>query len=249
MNSLPFYFLINLTLVTRLFSQFRDRPVSKSTAIGKTSIEILGLLVFQFNFWLLLLVPGIMLINGWSFYSESRNGNLNLKRVISLVLYALLFGLFFASHFGMKFNRQLLQGIDSLASFHLGIKFLTGIDWHFALIVLFGFLLSLNEANLFIRYFFEVMDLVPLKLEQSQSGGIDIREYNRGRVIGFLERVMIFFFVLNGHYSAMGFILAAKGITRFKKLEERTFAEYFLIGTLLSAVVAGAIALLTKKLL
>ena len=43
--------------------------------------------------------------------------------------------------------------------------------------------------------------------------------------------------------------IAAKTMARFKNLEDRDFAEYFLVGTFLSLVTAGAIALLTKLLL
>ena len=40
--------------------------------------------------------------------------------------------------------------------------------------------------------------------------------------------------MLSGNIGAIGFVLAAKGITRFRQLDDRDFAEYVLIGTLLS---------------
>ena len=40
--------------------------------------------------------------------------------------------------------------------------------------------------------------------------------------------------------------MAAKGLTRFKELENRGFAEYVLIGTLLSSSLAIVIGLLVK---
>ena len=55
--------------------------------------------------------------------------------------------------------------------------------------------------------------------------------------------------VLNGAYGALGFLIASKGMTRFKQLDDREFAEYFLIGTLLSIIFVGAAALLTQRLL
>ena len=78
---------------------------------------------------------------------------------------------------------------------------------------------------------------------------IDQVEYNRGRVIGVLERLMTFFFVINGAYGALGFLIAAKGMTRFKQLDDREFAEYFLIGTFLSIILAGSAALITQCLI
>ncbi len=155
----------------------------------------------------------------------------------------------FAPHFGVAINPGLITFIKSLSPFLLLIILLMDINWKIFMITFFGLLLSLNEANLFIRYFFEVLELVPLKSKQKAASEIDIREYNRGRVIGFLERSLIYFFVLGVHYSAIGFIVAAKGVTRFRELDDRKFAEYFLFGTLLLAVVAGIVALFIKYLI
>lgn len=56
----------------------------------------------------------------------------------------------------------------------------------------------------------------------------------RGRIIGYLERAIILVLMLTDNIGAIGFVLAAKGFTRFKQLDDRNFAEYVLIGTLLS---------------
>ncbi len=48
--------------------------------------------------------------------------------------------------------------------------------------------------------------------------------------------------MLLGQYGAVGLIIAAKSLARFKALEDREFAESYLIGTLASlllAVLAG----------
>jgi hypothetical protein len=44
--------------------------------------------------------------------------------------------------------------------------------------------------------------------------------------------------VLLGYWSALGFVIAAKSIARFKELDEKGFADYYLIGTLASVLVA-----------
>jgi hypothetical protein len=79
--------------------------------------------------------------------------------------------------------------------------------------------------------------------------GIDEKEYSTGRVIGMLERILIYFFVLINEFAAIGFIIAAKGFTRFKELDEREFAEYVLIGTLLSAASSIFTAIIVKQLI
>ncbi len=63
-----------------------------------------------------------------------------------------------------------------------------------------------------------------------------------GALIGLLERALVLTFVLLGQYTAIGLILTAKSIARYKELEDRHFAEYYLIGTLSSmlfAILAG----------
>lgn len=67
-----------------------------------------------------------------------------------------------------------------------------------------------------------------------------------GMVIGGLERLLILTFVLLNEYSAIGLILAAKGIIRYGELKEtpdQKVAEYVLIGTMLSMVWAVLVGL------
>ncbi len=59
-----------------------------------------------------------------------------------------------------------------------------------------------------------------------------------GRTIGNLERYILFVLVLLGHWGAIGFVIGAKSIARFKELDEKGFADYYLIGTLTSVLVA-----------
>lgn len=66
----------------------------------------------------------------------------------------------------------------------------------------------------------------------------DERGYAMGRTIGVLERSLIFILVLLGQWGALGLVLAAKSIARFKELSDQHFADYYLIGTLSSILVA-----------
>lgn len=59
-------------------------------------------------------------------------------------------------------------------------------------------------------------------------------EYRIGRMIGILERFLIIDFALYGRYGAIGLVLAAKSVARLEDLQSRTFAEYDLLGTLMS---------------
>ncbi|WP_157949918.1 DUF3307 domain-containing protein [Vallitalea okinawensis] len=61
---------------------------------------------------------------------------------------------------------------------------------------------------------------------------------NGGFWIGILERLFIITVVLLNQPMMIGFVLTAKSIARFKKLDDERFAEYYIIGTLISFMVA-----------
>jgi hypothetical protein len=67
-----------------------------------------------------------------------------------------------------------------------------------------------------------------------------------GATIGILERLLIVTFLLTGSTAAIGFVVAAKTLARFKQLDDRDFAEYYLLGTLASVAVALGSALLAQ---
>jgi hypothetical protein len=70
-----------------------------------------------------------------------------------------------------------------------------------------------------------------------------------GATIGILERLLICVFVLTGTDVAIGFVVAAKTLARFKQLDDREFAEYYLLGTLASVAVAIGSALVARSAL
>lgn len=68
-----------------------------------------------------------------------------------------------------------------------------------------------------------------------------------GTYVGMLERALILTFLLFEATAAVGFVVAAKSVARFKELEDRSFAEYYLVGTLTSVVVAVAGYLVLRR--
>jgi hypothetical protein len=83
---------------------------------------------------------------------------------------------------------------------------------------------------------------------ESKDKGDDSLQ-NAGNYIGMLERLLIYCFILTGHFEAIGFLLAAKSIFRFgdlKEAQDRKLTEYVLIGTLLSFGIAIATGLLVQ---
>ncbi|WP_313343109.1 DUF3307 domain-containing protein [Sedimentibacter sp.] len=67
----------------------------------------------------------------------------------------------------------------------------------------------------------------------------DKEEFNNaGRFIGTVERIIMLIFLSIEQYSAIGLVLTAKSVARYDKIsKEKDFAEYYLLGTLLSTVV------------
>ncbi|NLB45754.1 MAG: hypothetical protein GX821_11425 [Clostridiaceae bacterium] len=70
-----------------------------------------------------------------------------------------------------------------------------------------------------------------------------------GALVGMLERAVILILGFSGQLGAIGFVLAAKSIARYKQLEDKAFAEKYLIGTLLSAVISLVCLVAGKALL
>lgn len=97
-----------------------------------------------------------------------------------------------------------------------------------------------------------MLDLVPVS-ESPRAGKDAITvpavELSRGLVIGVLERALALTLVLTSQFSALGLILAAKAIVRYQALDDRDFAEYVLIGTLTSLLIALLVGLGTRTLL
>jgi hypothetical protein len=81
----------------------------------------------------------------------------------------------------------------------------------------------------------------------------DTAELNRGRLIGNIERLVLALVVAAGSYEALGFLVAAKGFIRSDNFKDRNLAEYFIVGTLgsvLVAIIAGMlIRLIFQRLL
>jgi len=70
---------------------------------------------------------------------------------------------------------------------------------------------------------------------------------NAGKWIGVSERIIILIFVLLSQYSAIGLLIAAKGIIRFNEKDRpEAKTEYLVIGTLISMGIAILTGLLIK---
>ena len=107
---------------------------------------------------------------------------------------------------------------------------------HFATLVLITiFLFCTKPANIFIREIFNAFSVFFTGKSEDLP--------NAGRLIGITERWMVLVFILIGQFGAVGFLITAKSILRFKD-GDYLKTEYVLIGTMLSFALAIGCALL-----
>ncbi|TXG39339.1 DUF3307 domain-containing protein [Seonamhaeicola maritimus] len=90
-----------------------------------------------------------------------------------------------------------------------------------------------------------IMKIIFLKWNLSELTKNNESLEDAGKYIGILERVLVFIFIVLGHWEAVGFLITAKSVFRFGDLREskdRQLTEYILIGTLISfgiAIITG----------
>lgn len=71
---------------------------------------------------------------------------------------------------------------------------------------------------------------------------------NAGRIIGWIERSLLYGLVLLGVPDAAALVIAGKSIARFPSFKEEQFAEYYLIGSLLSLTIALGAAVAVRAI-
>ncbi|HEY5561596.1 MAG TPA: DUF3307 domain-containing protein [Clostridiaceae bacterium] len=111
---------------------------------------------------------------------------------------------------------------------------LSNMSWkqlHNGTIIAFLYILCLSPAAVFIKKMFV---LFSFQGENDNTKGDLIKS---GYLIGVLERIIILTLGINGQLGSIGFIIAAKSLARFNQLNDKEFAEKYLIGTLLSVAI------------
>ncbi|SMO62115.1 hypothetical protein [Fodinibius sediminis] len=236
MNYAIFLTIVNLTLLARLRLIFRDNGATGKDLIIIGVVPLFVLLFLQLNWsWLLL---GIHLAT-YPVVMKFMEGNLeklNRNRAITLGYQLVISAILCSPLLDLRGGASAEKTIDFVSWMVLPDGRISMDTVNVIQVVGAGILLVINEMNIVLRYMLKVMGLASLGTQEDK---VSNEEYSMGRLIGLLERIFIVIFVLLNQYSAIGFILAAKGVTRFSNFkDDRPFAEYVLIGTLLSTLLA-----------
>lgn len=121
--------------------------------------------------------------------------------------------------------------VNSILSMY-GFRAETAARWVAAILLIHA------PTNIFIQTFLE--DYRP------KGDGTIIKSDNKaGRRVGTVERLLMLIFLSADQYAAVGFVLTAKSIARYDKIaKDEKFAEYYLLGTLVSTLCVVACRML-----
>lgn len=99
-----------------------------------------------------------------------------------------------------------------------------------------GYFLLTWFGNVLCRLIFNLTGL------KDATASDDEPVHNAGRWIGTLERIILAIGVILQRWEILAAVIALKTVARFKDLDKRDFAEYFLVGSLFSILWAMLVA-------
>lgn len=134
----------------------------------------------------------------------------------------------------------------------VGMRFVGLLNNHLAteqlyntMVYILLFVICLTPAAELIKDFLTLFQDSTQENECEPGGS----QNNSGYIIGIFERIIILMLGFSAQIGAIGFVIAAKSLARFKQLEDRDFAEKYLLGTLLSVVISLACIVVGNNLL
>lgn len=243
-----FNYLLIIIIIPRLFFLFQDNPINIRKTVYSIILQIIPVLFLQNNFAVISLIITLIIFQLIYYFIEKKTKSINMWRFLSLLIYLIIIEFYSSSILKIDFNVSAIQFVSNLKNifpFFQSIELI--LNYKFLLIFL-SVLLLMNESNFFIRILFDLLKINLLTSPQNslENKKSDIDELKAGRIIGILERIIIFIFIYFDSYGSVGFVLAAKTFARFKKLDDQTFAEYVLIGTLVSSLISICVTLFVK---
>lgn len=107
---------------------------------------------------------------------------------------------------------------------------------------IFLYLLGYGISSIIFPYFIEkTLNRFPKMFENNNGDEDKDSKIKMGKIIGQLERMLILTAIFSRNYLLIPMLLTAKSIVRFPNISEnktKNYAEYYLIGTLTSFLLA-----------
>lgn len=241
--------ILKLLLIAHLIGDFFLQPVK---LIEKKKSSIKGLIIHSLIYTLMITLVLLLFGNIWEIIFWS---------FLILVSHSLID--YFRIKFTKKFNNNafsfwsfivdqiihvlllvtislvIKSTLNSIGDAVYNITFLKEIGHNIIINYILAFLIVLSPASVFIKHFFNYIFNKKDICENVESDNV-------GALIGMLERVVILLLGALGLYGSIALVLTAKSLARFKQLEKQGFAEKYLVGTLMSLIIA-ILALLIMK--
>ena len=105
-------------------------------------------------------------------------------------------------------------------------------EWAFGLgYTVVALILLLPVGNEICR---QMLDRSGLKPTPEAEPGAAAKTGGAGRLIGTLERLILSVGLIAQSWEVLAAVIALKTVARFRELDEKAFAEYFLVGSLFS---------------
>src|SRR5699024_10230638 len=131
--------------------------------------------------------------------AEGNSGKLNRNRALTLLYHLVITGILCSPLFNLEGGTAAEKTMRFLEWMIMRDGMLSAEAATTAQLIWAGILLVINEMNIVLRYILEVMGLEAVG---EQEDKVSDQEYSMGRLIGLLERIFIFIFVLLNQYSA-----------------------------------------------
>ena len=193
---------------------------------------------------ILFLVNGLMIAGDLylRFSKEKQSGRLYLTQIVQAVI--LWPWLIQKIHFSIPaLSNPIARFLETIVP----LFYQSGSSADTVLLIMLGYLFVLKESTIFIRLILSSIPVAPeTDTPQKQK---DNTELDRGKIIGILERSFYYFLILSDNFGGIAIIIALKSLARYKRLEEKEFAQYFLIGSLLSLAAAAVPASIIRLLM